>query len=113
MSLMEEEGGSVHEMEKDFDSKLKIESNSSSSNNSNASVRSNKSFAFRAPQENFNIQDFEQEKIYGVGSYSKVQFFFLSFALFFQNFFFSLFSYCIIIYLFGFFLFSFTIVVSL
>ncbi|KAG6389788.1 hypothetical protein SASPL_151262 [Salvia splendens] len=58
---MEEEGGS---MEKDFDSKVKIES-------SDTPLRS-KSFAFRAPQENFSIQDFQLEKIYGVGSYSKV-----------------------------------------
>ncbi|KAK6136149.1 hypothetical protein DH2020_030122 [Rehmannia glutinosa] len=61
-------------MEKEFDSKLRIENNSSSpntSNNNNHPQRS-KSFAFRAPQENFNIQDFELEKIYGVGSYSKV-----------------------------------------
>ncbi|KAH6804073.1 3-phosphoinositide-dependent protein kinase [Perilla frutescens var. frutescens] len=73
MALMEEEGGSANEMEKEFDSKLKVESNSSSSksSNSNASLGS-KSFAFRAPQENFSIQDFELEKIYGVGSYSKV-----------------------------------------
>ncbi|KAL7108057.1 hypothetical protein ACP275_06G091400 [Erythranthe tilingii] len=74
-------------MENEFDSKLRIESSSSSSNNSNSNnnnininINNNnnsqpqrsKSFAFRAPQENFNIQDFELEKIYGVGSYSKV-----------------------------------------
>ncbi|OMP07124.1 hypothetical protein COLO4_07609 [Corchorus olitorius] len=68
-------------MEKDFDSKLKIQgtnnndnNNSSNSSNGGASnnVQRSKSFAFRAPQENFTIQDFELGKIYGVGSYSKV-----------------------------------------
>ncbi|KAL9679323.1 hypothetical protein QQ045_017181 [Rhodiola kirilowii] len=51
-------------MENEFDSKLKIQGNSSDERS--------KSFAFRAPQENFSIQDFELGKIYGVGSYSKV-----------------------------------------
>ncbi|KAF9676598.1 hypothetical protein SADUNF_Sadunf08G0019300 [Salix dunnii] len=63
------------EMERDFDSKLRIQSShspSSSSNNNNGNVQRSKSFAFRAPQENFTIQDFELGKIYGVGSYSKV-----------------------------------------
>ncbi|XP_028090883.1 3-phosphoinositide-dependent protein kinase 2 isoform X3 [Camellia sinensis] len=55
-------------MEKDFDSKLRIESNSSNGGNLSRS----KSFAFRAPQENFTIQEFELGRIYGVGSYSKV-----------------------------------------
>ncbi|KAL3649671.1 3-phosphoinositide-dependent protein kinase 2 [Castilleja foliolosa] len=63
-------------MEKEFDSKLRIENSDSSSNNSNNNNTNNpqrsKSFAFRAPQENFSIQDFDLEKIYGVGSYSKV-----------------------------------------
>lgn len=63
------------EMEKDFDSKLKIQGNSSSSNGG-ANVQRSKSFAFRAPQENYSIQDFELGKIYGVGSYSKVPNFF-------------------------------------
>ncbi|KAF5948057.1 hypothetical protein HYC85_014014 [Camellia sinensis] len=54
-------------MEKDFDSKLRIESNSSNGGNLSRS----KSFAFRAPQENFTIQEFELGRIYGVGSYSK------------------------------------------
>ncbi|OIT02134.1 PREDICTED: 3-phosphoinositide-dependent protein kinase 2-like [Nicotiana attenuata] len=55
------------EMEQEFDAKLKIQNNSAP----NTTQRS-KSFAFRAPQENFTIQDFELGKIYGVGSYSKV-----------------------------------------
>jgi len=63
------------EMEKDFDSKLKIQRSSSSSNGGGGAagnVQRSKSFAFRAPQENYTIQDFELGKIYGVGSYSKV-----------------------------------------
>ncbi|KAG6758568.1 hypothetical protein POTOM_038927 [Populus tomentosa] len=57
------------EMEREFDSKLRIQSGdhpSSSSNNNNGSVQRSKSFAFRAPQENFTIHDFELGKIYGV-----------------------------------------------
>ncbi|KAG6763469.1 hypothetical protein POTOM_030886 [Populus tomentosa] len=63
------------EMERDPDSKSRIQNSnspSSSSNNNNGNVQRSKSFAFRAPQENFTIQDFELGKIYGVGSYSKV-----------------------------------------
>ncbi|TYG83270.1 hypothetical protein ES288_D01G154900v1 [Gossypium darwinii] len=65
-------------MEKDFDSKLRVQgtddTNKDNSSNTGASnnVQRSKSFAFRAPQENFSIQDFELGKIYGVGSYSKV-----------------------------------------
>ncbi|KAK4493371.1 hypothetical protein RD792_017732 [Penstemon davidsonii] len=66
-----EGGGTIEKMEKEFDSKMRIQNNSSSSTNNNSTQRS-KSFAFRAPQENFNIQDFELGKMYGVGSYSKV-----------------------------------------
>ncbi|GAV77802.1 Pkinase domain-containing protein [Cephalotus follicularis] len=62
-------------MEKDFDSKLRIQGNNSSNvggSGGAGSVQRAKSFSFRAPQENFTIQDFELGKIYGVGSYSKV-----------------------------------------
>ncbi|XP_057472226.1 3-phosphoinositide-dependent protein kinase 2 isoform X1 [Actinidia eriantha] len=58
-------GEGAADMEKDFDSKLKIQNNSSG-------VQRSKSFAFKAPQENFTVHDFELGKIYGVGSYSKV-----------------------------------------
>lgn len=72
LALLESEGGggatAVGNMEQEFDSKLRIQNTAS---NSNPPQRS-KSFAFRAPQENFAIQDFELGKIYGVGSYSKV-----------------------------------------
>lgn len=57
-------------MEKDFDAKLRIQTNSS--NDGGGNVQRSKSFAFRAPQENFTLHDFELGKIYGVGSYSKV-----------------------------------------
>ncbi|KAJ8528498.1 hypothetical protein K7X08_022190 [Anisodus acutangulus] len=52
-------------MEQELDSKLRIDKSSPNPQRS-------KNFAFRAPQENFTIQDFELGKIYGVGSYSKV-----------------------------------------
>ncbi|KAK1357652.1 hypothetical protein POM88_050908 [Heracleum sosnowskyi] len=52
------------QMEQEFESKLSVQ-------NKNPPNRS-QSFAFRVPQENFSIQDFELGKIYGVGSYSKV-----------------------------------------
>jgi hypothetical protein len=73
LALVEGEGGGggaapANNMEQEFDSKLRIQNSAS---NSNPPARS-KSFAFRAPQENFTIQDFELGKIYGVGSYSKV-----------------------------------------
>lgn len=61
-------------MEKEFDSKLVLQGNSSNG----ATISRSKSFAFKAPQENFTIKDFELDKIYGVGSYSKV--FILSFS---------------------------------
>lgn len=74
LTLVGEGGEAVNKMEKEFDSKLRMQSNSSSSNdNSNGYPQRSKSFAFRAPQENFSIEDFELGKIYGVGSYSKVQ----------------------------------------
>ncbi|KAM7467852.1 hypothetical protein LguiB_015414 [Lonicera macranthoides] len=69
--FMGEGGGVAANMEKDFDSKLRVRNNNSSSNDANNAERST-SFVFRAPQENFSAQDFELGKIYGVGSYSKV-----------------------------------------
>ncbi|XP_077248695.1 3-phosphoinositide-dependent protein kinase 2-like [Tasmannia lanceolata] len=65
--------GCEEEMEKDFEAKMRIQSsNPSTSLSSPNGVQRSKSFAFRAPQEHFTIQDFELGKIYGVGSYSKV-----------------------------------------
>ncbi|XP_010464731.1 PREDICTED: 3-phosphoinositide-dependent protein kinase 2 [Camelina sativa] len=57
-------------MDKEFDSKLALQGNSSS--NGGETISRSKSFAFKAPQENFTSHDFELGKIYGVGSYSKV-----------------------------------------
>ncbi|KAK8691727.1 hypothetical protein V6N13_075226 [Hibiscus sabdariffa] len=69
-------------MEKDFDPKPGIQGtksnkkdddeNCSSHGGASNNILKSKSFTFRAPQENFSIQDFELGKIYGVGSYSKV-----------------------------------------
>ncbi|XP_057980853.1 3-phosphoinositide-dependent protein kinase 2 isoform X2 [Malania oleifera] len=63
-------GGEGATMEQDFDANLRVQSSVSS--NGGGNVQRSRSFAFRAPQENFIIQDFELGKIYGVGSYSKV-----------------------------------------
>ncbi|XP_058087157.1 3-phosphoinositide-dependent protein kinase 2-like isoform X2 [Magnolia sinica] len=60
-------GGGGEEMEKDFDSKLQLQESEN-----NSSIQRSKSINFRAPQEQFSIQDFDLGKIYGVGSYSKV-----------------------------------------
>ncbi|KAB2085652.1 hypothetical protein ES319_A05G413300v1 [Gossypium barbadense] len=66
----------MSEMEKNVDWMIHNDDNSSndSSPDGGAShdILGSKSFAFRAPQENFCIQDFDLGKIYGVGSYSKV-----------------------------------------
>ncbi|KAL2943164.1 3-phosphoinositide-dependent protein kinase 1 [Bienertia sinuspersici] len=71
-------GGEGTKMEQNFDSKLRIQDESSnngfrSGDGDGANpVQRGKSFQFRAPQENFTVEDFELGKIYGVGSYSKV-----------------------------------------
>lgn len=72
-------GGGGAKMEHEFDSKLRIQDDSSNNGsrggggeNGGKPVQRGKSFQFRAPQENFTVEDFELGKIYGVGSYSKV-----------------------------------------
>ncbi|KAJ4971367.1 hypothetical protein NE237_004466 [Protea cynaroides] len=68
MALVGSEGGRAAAettMENDFEPKIRPQ-------NSDSSVQRTRSFAFRAPQEQFTIHDFELGKIYGVGSYSKV-----------------------------------------
>ncbi|KAK1323919.1 3-phosphoinositide-dependent protein kinase 2 [Acorus calamus] len=60
------------EMERDFESKLRLQNNSNNNNSNNNGVQRSRSIAFRAPQEQFTIHDFEMGRIYGVGSYSKV-----------------------------------------
>ncbi|XP_073105556.1 3-phosphoinositide-dependent protein kinase 2 isoform X2 [Elaeis guineensis] len=62
-------GGGGDEMEKDFEAKLRLQQQSPSPSQK---VQRNNSISFRAPQEQFTINDFELGKIYGVGSYSKV-----------------------------------------
>lgn len=62
-------GGGGEEMEKDFEAKLRLQQQSPSPS---PQVQRNSNIAFRAPQEQFTINDFELGKIYGVGSYSKV-----------------------------------------
>ncbi|XP_021737706.1 3-phosphoinositide-dependent protein kinase 2-like [Chenopodium quinoa] len=71
-------GGEGAIMEQEFDSKLRIQDESSDNGGRGGGggglggVQRGKSFQFRAPQENFTVEDFELGKIYGVGSYSKV-----------------------------------------
>lgn len=81
-------GGGGAKMEHEFDSKLRLQDDSSNNGsrggggeNGGKPVQRGKSFQFRAPQENFTVEDFELGKIYGVGSYSKVGI--LSFLVFF------------------------------
>lgn len=62
-------GGGGDEMEKDFEARLRLQRQSPSPSQK---VQRNNSITFRAPQEQFTINDFELGKIYGVGSYSKV-----------------------------------------
>lgn len=52
-------------MDRDFEAKLKLEHQQPAPQKSNT-------INFKAPQENFTVNDFELGKIYGVGSYSKV-----------------------------------------
>lgn len=71
LALVGGEGGGAT-MEQEFDANLRAHQSDASSNAGGHSVPRSRSFAFRAPQENFTVQDFELGKIYGVGSYSKV-----------------------------------------
>lgn len=57
-------------MERDFEAKLKLEHRSPAPAEGPAPRTG--SINFRAPQENFTVNDFELGRIYGVGSYSKV-----------------------------------------
>lgn len=87
-------------MEKDVDPKLRVQGtnnnkvddvkncNSPSNGGASNNILKSKSFSFRAPQENFSIEDFELGKIYGVGSYSKVSFLTFHFFFWISGFFF-------------------------
>lgn len=61
-------------MEKEFESKVRLQApaQKKGSGNGDGGMERSTSFAFRAPQEQFTIHDFELGKMYGVGSYSKV-----------------------------------------
>lgn len=72
------DGGSGQEMERDFDSKLRLQQSSPTAGGGGSTVQRTNSIVFRAPQEQFTINDFDLGKLYGVGSYSKVRSFFLS-----------------------------------
>lgn len=61
-------GGGREEMEKDFEAKLRLQQ----THGREGPVQRSKSITFRAPQEQFTVNDFELGKMYGVGSYSKV-----------------------------------------
>lgn len=60
--------GGREEMEKDFETKLRLQH----IQGQQGPVQRSNSITFRAPQEPFKIDDFKLGKLYGVGSYSKV-----------------------------------------
>lgn len=90
--MLEVVRGDGEKMEQEFDSKMRIQDESSNNGNCNGGIQRGKSFQFRAPQENFTVEDFELGKIYGVGSYSKVHFLFMMPCLCFFTFGFLTFS---------------------
>lgn len=63
------------EMEKEFESKLRLQQQQQGTKQQ--ALQRNNSIAFRAPQEQFAIDDFELGKMYGTGSYSKVHSFYV------------------------------------
>ncbi|KAJ4799475.1 3-phosphoinositide-dependent protein kinase [Rhynchospora pubera] len=62
------------EMEKEFESKLRLQQQQQQQGKKQQAMQMQRanSIAFRAPQEQFTIDDFELGKMYGTGSYSKV-----------------------------------------
>jgi 3-phosphoinositide dependent protein kinase-1 len=64
------------EMEKEFESKLRLQQQQQQLAKKQEAMQRANSIAFRAPQEQFTIDNFELGKMYGTGSYSKVLFFF-------------------------------------
>jgi 3-phosphoinositide dependent protein kinase-1 len=62
--------GGDDDMERDFAARLRLAPSPASPNA--AAGGGGGGIAFRAPQEQFTVGDFELGKIYGVGSYSKV-----------------------------------------
>ncbi|XP_078440822.1 3-phosphoinositide-dependent protein kinase 2-like isoform X2 [Wolffia australiana] len=70
-------GAKMVDMEDDFHAKLRLQPTPSAEDKADGSgggieIQRTASIAFRAPQEQFTIQDFQLGKIFGVGSYSKV-----------------------------------------
>lgn len=67
--------GGDDDMERDFAARLRLAHSPAPAASSAPPASSSPTaggIAFRAPQEQFTIDDFELGKIYGVGSYSKV-----------------------------------------
>lgn len=68
-------GGDDDDMERDFAARLRLAHSPAPAASSAPPASSSPTvggIAFRAPQEQFTVDDFELGKIYGVGSYSKV-----------------------------------------
>ncbi|KAG8078618.1 hypothetical protein GUJ93_ZPchr0007g4938 [Zizania palustris] len=63
--------GGNDDMERDFDDRLRLAPAPAAAASPTAAA-GGRGIAFRAPQEQFTVSDFELGKIYGVGSYSKV-----------------------------------------
>jgi hypothetical protein len=69
-------GDGDDDMERDFAARLRLAPSPSSASASPTAAAGGGGIAFRAPQEQFTVDDFDIGKIYGVGSYSKVCSFF-------------------------------------
>jgi 3-phosphoinositide dependent protein kinase-1 len=67
-------GDGDDDMERDFAARLRLAPSPSASPTAAAAAGGGGGggIAFRAPQEQFTVDDFDIGKIYGVGSYSKV-----------------------------------------
>jgi hypothetical protein len=65
-------GDGDDDMERDFAARLRLAPSPSSASASPTAAAGGGGIAFRAPQEQFTVDDFDIGKIYGVGSYSKV-----------------------------------------
>ncbi|RZS19190.1 hypothetical protein BHM03_00051546 [Ensete ventricosum] len=58
-------------MEREFEAKLRLQQPLPGGVAGGKAVQRTNSIAFRAPQEQFTIKDFELGKVFGVGSYSQ------------------------------------------
>ncbi|RWW29943.1 hypothetical protein GW17_00005502 [Ensete ventricosum] len=59
-------------MEREFEAKLRLQQPLPGGVDGGKAVQRTNSIAFRAPQEQFTIKDFELGKVFGVGSYSQI-----------------------------------------